>query len=506
MKWAARHSGGFDRRVLVGGLVVLVLLLGLGVRMVDLTDPPLDFHATRQLRSAILARAAFFQFSHNGSAAEQQLSQDLAALEVYEPPILETLVGGVDALLGREYFWVGRVVSALFWVLGGGALYRAGRRTGSRGASLIGLLFYLFLPFSVVASRSFQPDPWMCAWILFALLALLRWVEQPTWKRALTVVAVGSAAILIKVFAAFYVGGMLLGAALTVYGLKRFWRQAQVWGMGVLMLAPALVYYLLINPQRSEGFLSFWTGSLIHLILTTNFYADWLAMIKGLTGLLPFGLALVGALLAAPALRGLLLGGWLGYGLFGLVFPYQYVTHEYYHLMLVPLMALSFVSAAGGLIDAVQNQPRAVRVAAGGVVVLAAFYGLYVSRSTLVGNSYQNEPESWRRVGMAVPAARPFIALTADYGMRLNYFGWRSPGAMWPSGADYRLFALADGGERNFQDEFEGRTAGMDYFLVTALNEFENQPELKSYLEENYPLLVYGNGFLVFDLTAKGSP
>lgn len=494
-----------SRRSLLTLLALLVLLLGLGIRLVDLTDPPLDFHATRQLRSAILARAAFFQFSHQGTLAEQQLSQNLANLEVYEPPILENLVGGIDVLVGGEYFWIGRIVSAFFWVLGGAALLLAGRRSGDLNAALIGLLFYLFLPFSVIASRSFQPDPWMCAWILFTLLALVRWVEKPDWKRAALAAFLGSVAILIKVFAAFYVGGILVGAAITTYGLKRFWRQAQVWGMGLLMLAPALVYYLLINPQRSGGFLSFWTGSLIHLILTTNFYADWLAMIKNLTGLLPFGLALLSALLAAPALRGVLLGGWLGYGLFGLVFPYQYVTHEYYHLMLVPLMALSLIPLTGVILTALQKQPRLVQAASAIILVFAAFYGAYVSRSALVGNSYENEPESWRRVGEALPPGRPFIALTADYGMRLNYFGWRSPSAMWPSGADYRLFALAGEGDRDLKAEFEGRTAGMDYFLITALGEFENQPELKAHLEANYPLRVEGNGFLVFDLTGKGS-
>ena len=56
-----------SRRSLLTLLALLVLLLGLGIRLVDLTDPPLDFHATRQLRSAILARAAYFQFSHQGT-------------------------------------------------------------------------------------------------------------------------------------------------------------------------------------------------------------------------------------------------------------------------------------------------------------------------------------------------------------------------------------------------------------------------------------------------------
>jgi hypothetical protein len=41
----------------IGMIVLLVILVcGLGVRFFDLTDPPLDFAATRQLRSALIAR------------------------------------------------------------------------------------------------------------------------------------------------------------------------------------------------------------------------------------------------------------------------------------------------------------------------------------------------------------------------------------------------------------------------------------------------------------------
>ena len=42
---------------------VLALLfgLGLGIRLTDLTDLPLDFHPTRQLFSAIKARGIYYQ-------------------------------------------------------------------------------------------------------------------------------------------------------------------------------------------------------------------------------------------------------------------------------------------------------------------------------------------------------------------------------------------------------------------------------------------------------------
>ncbi|HPD63589.1 MAG TPA: hypothetical protein PLP77_09355, partial [Anaerolineaceae bacterium] len=42
-------------------LLLIFLLAGLGVRLIDLDDLPLDFAATRQLHSFIMARGLFYE-------------------------------------------------------------------------------------------------------------------------------------------------------------------------------------------------------------------------------------------------------------------------------------------------------------------------------------------------------------------------------------------------------------------------------------------------------------
>ena len=39
----------------------LLFTFGLGIRLYDLTDLPLDFHPTRQLGSAVIARGMYYQ-------------------------------------------------------------------------------------------------------------------------------------------------------------------------------------------------------------------------------------------------------------------------------------------------------------------------------------------------------------------------------------------------------------------------------------------------------------
>jgi Dolichyl-phosphate-mannose-protein mannosyltransferase len=479
-------------------LLVLVFGLGLVIRLYHAKTPPLDFHATRQLRSAVVARSVYYQLDKNADPALRQEAINLAGLEIYEPPILETIVGVLYWITGSEQVWLARLVNAIFWAIGGLAVYFIGRRFAGFWAVLTGLAFYFFLPFSVIATRSFQPDPWMVMWVLLSAWSALRWSETGSWKWAILTGLAGGMTMLVKTFAAFFVGPILLAVVIQTLGLKRFWRSSQVWAISGISLLPTVVY-LLVNGQRSSDFFSFWVVSLSGLILTTNFYADWLAMIRGLMSLGTVLAAVFGLCVAQKPFRAGLLGGWIGYVLFGLVFPYQYTTHEYYHLMLVPLVALSVMPVLQAVFDLLKGQQLVWRLAAFGVVLLSSGYALWTARSVIYVQDYELEPASWARVGEDIPEGHPFIALTADYGMRLRYYGWRSTGEAWPSSSDLNLFSLAGNDAIEVKDYFKEATQGKDFFVVTALSELEGQPALKEILN-GYPLYVEGNGYLIFDL------
>jgi 4-amino-4-deoxy-L-arabinose transferase-like glycosyltransferase len=399
---------------------------------------------------------------------------------------------------------VARIYLALFWAIGTAALVALGRRVGSFWAVLAGLAFYFFLPFSVIARRSFQPDPWMVMWILLTAWAALRWVEDGGWKWTLLIGIFGAAALLVKVVAAFFVGGMLVPLVIYGYGIKRVWRSPKVVLAGAMILAPSAAYYLLLNPQRSSSFLSFWTGSLSNLIWTSNFYADWLAMVKGLMGLGFFMAALLGVLMVGGRMKMLLLGAWAGYFAYGLVFPYQYATHEYYHLPLVALAALSLIPIVDAILRRLVEQIWLWRIAAGAIFVFASLYSLWVARSILAVNDFRTEPISWRQVGEAIPADGKFVALTADYGMRLRYYGWRVMAESWPSSDDLHLFSLAGNPGMDPHIYFNEITQGMDFFLVTAFSELDAQPLLKDELNANYPVYSEGDGYILYDLRAAG--
>ncbi len=495
----------FSSRRLVYALAAALFALGALLRLMDSTDPPLDFHPTRQLRNAIVARSLYYEMRTDlDPQRRDEIIKQRNAVGVYEPPILETLTAYGYRLAGGETWVVPRLINTLFWLIGGLALFDLARRAANFDGALAALAFYLLLPFSVQASRSFQPDPGMTMWIVLAGWALYRWGEQPAWRWALGAGIFGGMAALTKIVSAYLVGGAAIAMVLATLGLRKSIKNAQVWGMAVLMAAPSLLYYLFGHPARASEYFVNWTLKLLHLILDPAFYVRWMSFLHTLFGLTPLFLALFGVLLAQGRLRALLLGLWGGYFVYGLTLPYQMYTHSYYHLQLVPIVALSLAPVAQRLLGELPSQPRWAQGAALGLMLLSVAYPSWVARSTLLAQDYRAEPAYWQDIAAAIPVDGKVVALTQDYGYRLMYFGgrWVKP---WPSTGEQALAALR-GKDTDFAVQFGRFTEGRAYFVVTAMGQWNRQPALKQYLTENYPLIAEGDGYLVFDLRHPLTP
>ncbi|MBI1854734.1 MAG: hypothetical protein HYR93_02520, partial [Chloroflexi bacterium] len=75
-------------------IVTLIALfgLGLGIRLFDLTDLPLDFQPTRQLLSALKARGMFYQTAPNIPDWQRQMAiQQWKTKAEVEPEVFERI-------------------------------------------------------------------------------------------------------------------------------------------------------------------------------------------------------------------------------------------------------------------------------------------------------------------------------------------------------------------------------------------------------------------------------
>ena len=477
-------------------ILACLLILGAILRLIDITDPPLGFHPTRQLRSTLIARDVYYQILPDADPEKQALAASFAnRLGIYEPPIFETLVGWTYLWAGGESIVVPRVYNTIFWLLAGLALFGLARRLSSEEAALVSLAFFLILPFGVEASRSFQPDPLMTSLFIGGFYFLYRWTEEKGWKLALLSAFFLGLATLVKISIVFFVAPIAIVAVLSVYGWKKFWKKPQVWAMLLIMVLPAFVYYILGIQETSSSFFLDRTVGFTKLLTDSKFYLYWMRLAGSLFGIAIIYISLFGVLLMPSHGRAMLIGTWIGYVLYGFSLPFFIHTHSYYHIQLTPIIALGIAPIAQGIITQAQRQGRFVRAALIGLALLAVAYNAWVARSLLLSENHYLESLTWKMIADEIPQGKKTIGLTQDYGYRLMTFGWHKVALWQPSKAG----GLLDKKDADAHEEFTRLTEGKDFFLVTAFGQLNKQPVLKEILNE-YPLMIENDDFLLFDL------
>jgi 4-amino-4-deoxy-L-arabinose transferase-like glycosyltransferase len=484
-------------RIWFAALVILLALGGL-LRLLDVTDPPLDFQSSRQLRDLLVARNIYYSLLPTATDQEKALTDTFArSVGQYEPPLIETIVALSYFISGGETIVVARIWEVFFWLGAGIALFDLMRRATSPWAALFALGYYLFLPFSVQASRSFQPDPLMTSAFVVGIYFLYRWSEEQRWKWALWAGIFLGFAALVKIVIAFFAGGAAV--ALVLVTLKKdFWKSKQVWTMAGIMIVPAMFFYVFLHHGRSSEYFFAWTVTLLKLITGTDFYTHWLAFIGGLFGFTVIFLSIAGALIAPPRMRWLLISLWVGYLLYGLTLPFQMYTHSYYHIQLIPIITLGLAVVVNPLIESLAGMDAVRRAAFILLVVVVFGYQAWIARSVLAAESFRQEPAFWENVGRQIPVEGKTIALTQDYGFRVMLWGWRDV-ELWPLVTD--LGEIKNGGT-DFSENFAELTAGRDYFLVTSFGQLDKQPGLKEILD-TYPIISTGDGYVLYALRKK---
>lgn len=480
-------------------VLVVILVSGFMVRLFDLTDPPLDYAPSRQLRSAIIARGIYYQLAEDGLGWQAEVAaRQRASQEMLEPEVLENLTALFYLLAGGVYPWIARILSSLFWVLGGLALFFLARSITSEDGAIISLVFYLFDPFALLATRTFQPDPLMTAAIVFAWMSFLRWHKKRTWSWAwVTGLSIGTA-IFLKSTGFFF---LFFGVAAVLLERKivRLIKDPQVWLVGALSGLPALIYHLygFFITRKLQGQL---TGRLFNPALwgSFDFYLDWAATTGKVLGhLVILGLALLGLfLIKGTTNRRFLMGTWMGFLIYGFAVSYYVTTHSYYLLPLIPLAAISLGRVLEPVLDYLNRRKLAplVWMATATILIMGVLGGIYIySRE-----DYRHEPGYYQKVASFVSPEDSVIALSQDYGFRLAYYGWITV-QPWTS---LDKLSSGDGGE-SYSSRFQKVMDDYDFFIITRMNEYREQQGLSVALETNYPLFKEGGGYLIFDLRER---
>lgn len=503
---------------------VLIFALALAVRLHHVTEPPLDFHAARQYRGANIARGFYMPGNDRYPAWEQNLAKvNLYHEGLLEPPILEFITAQLYKIAGGEKLWLPRVMSILFWLAAGGLLYRLAARLTTPEAALVSLLFFLFIPYGILASRSFQPEPFMVLLLVAGLLSIQRYFENPTGGRLAAAGAVSAAALFIKptcVFVLLTVFCMMLAQR---RGLKKAMCDPALYIFTGVALLPAAAYYtwgllFLRNLQTQAG-----KSFIAALYWQPEYWAGWLRNIGRTVGILPFCAALYGLRFIARGPARTFVGGtFLGYLLYGFAFDYHVYTHDYYSLQLIPIVALAIGPAGVASAQWVARNWRLPRwqvgVASGLVLLAAAVFGVaklglksaspttketIKSANLLVGLSekvfmfidpgyygFDQELADEKAIGELIHHSVKTVYLDPDfvsilYNGEISGKAWITTGEI---GTEKLMKLPVLTAEERFNRDY--KAGNPEYFVVSDYGEYLSQPDLVAFLQSHFPVVA----------------
>ena len=490
-------------KIFLGVVLFILFALGLGIRMVDLTDPPLDFHPTRQLRSAIIARSLYYRSLPESEDWHRQVAvSQYSGAGLIEPLVMETLVANTYRVIGSDPVWVARIYSSLFWIIGGLALYFLTSAMTSPDGGVLAVAYYLFVPFGIIASRSFQPDPLMVMFILLALWAVYYWYRKPSWKTAILAGILAGMALFVKAVALFPILFALAAFFLVSKGFKQAIKDPQIWLIAGLSMLPMIAYTIygvyILGTMESQFVGRFFPEMWRDL----GFYFQWEDMASGIVGYGALFAALLGTLLFSSAgLRAFGIGLWVGYFLFGMTFPYHFTTHTYYHLPLIAIVAITLAPIGALIFKPLADLKPVIliRIAVMGILLAAIGLKAWDVRLDLAREDFRHEPGHWANIGELLDHNPSVIGLVHDYGNRLTYYGWVTP-KIWPPLGQQALRELQGKPSIEVKEWFDNKAGNKDFFLVTMKNQFTKQPELQQLLYDNFLVYSEGDGYLIFDL------
>lgn len=483
-----------------------VMLLGaaaLAVRCHQLGDPLVAFHALRHYRSALIARACYYDATSSTPAWAVEIAHANRDIQqAGEPPILEWLACAAYRAIGAEDLRIPRAFSAISWAVGVVPLFGIARRFVSPSAAVVAVAVYLFLPYSILATRSFQPDAFMTMWILWGVWATLRYHERPSTGRLTAAATSIGIALLVKPMSVFLVVPATIALGLTRQPPGSSRMRSSTWMLLAIGLWPALAYYgysTLFGRLAQDQFQTRFVPSLIP---TAFFWRGWWTQIgRVLGGPLFFG-AVGGAVIArAPRLRWLMIAFGAGYVAFAVAFTYHVPTHDYYHLPYVFVAALGAGAASDRLATALRP-----RVAAAAMAMLIAAVVIWGTTRTLPRLSLPNAAAivaDYQRIGEATHHDGRVLFLDLEYGYPLMYHA-EVAGDTWPGVDDLSAEAL-DGrpaltAEERFARDYEDWRP--NYFVVTDLHSLREQSDLQALLAARTTLVEETQTFKVYRFRA----
>ncbi len=480
-------------------LLLSVFALIIGIRFINITMPILEGTAMRQVQTASIARN-FFKYGINIFYPRVDHFGATSGYLVLEFPFLNALAGLGYMLLGGVYEWVGRLFSIFFFSGAAYFLYAITKKIFDRTHALWAVLVFGLSPLSIIFSRVFMPDFEMLFFSLGALYFLVSFCDNKKNLFFLYSAVFLSIAMLVKP-QSFYIFIPLM----FLIWKKERWRfllNYRNYLYLTIALLPVILWLLhgrSVHSAHTQNMaynfqVSNWFD--LSVLLSKDFYIRLMEIYSGIL-LTPIGLTfLIFGFFIKTRGKENLIWAWL---LGALVYSIGFITHlldPYYSLNMLPIFAI-FISRAivfTGKLDWSRTLLNKRWAKALLIILILPFWLRYAAYAYVVPKGYRYLQEAGERVNEITNKDDLIIASAAGGPQGLYYCdrkGWS--------------LHLTGGGGPTAKEVIKRleklKGEGADFYLCPVMDEFNNSPEFKEYMIENYGLIEHKKGrYIIFSL------
>ncbi len=489
-------------------ILIILLLLGLILRFYKLDIPMLEFYPSRQIQTADIARNFVLNDFNVLSPTISYLGPGYVPF-LLEFPGYNFSVAMIYKIAGSTDEIYGRLLSVSGWLVAATFLYLLAKMLVSKFAALVAVYFYTISPLSVLISRSFQPDQWMLTFSIVAIYFSLRWSKSGKLAYLFVCSFCISLSLLLKTHSFIFT---LLPCIYLIFTCRRTGSRLLPYSVLFLGLLPPLAWYLYSYLQNQGGrvmqaafTLSTYFG--VHVFFDPKYYSNIFGFEYNLV-LLPIGITLFTLGLFARNKRssGFLSFWLLSIILYFLIFNKHNMTHEYYHLPLLPVATLFIGLGAEVISRSLGNLPLSKSL----IIFLMAILIFILTLPNIMLRAYK----PIERFGHVVETANEIKTLTSpaelivasmDAGPTLVYYANRNG---WPfeinrgeTEALYTFYGENDHKVPDPRTDLENlRSRGATIYAAANKNQFLDNEKFSEYMYRHYPVLVENRNFIIFSL------
>lgn len=221
-------------------ILVLILLGGFYIRTLNLETPLLDVHSWRQTQTAMFARN-FYQYGYNIFLPQIDWAGDAPGYIEAEFQLYPYLVAILYKFFGVKEV-LGKLLSAMFSILGAYFLYLLSRRFFNLTTSYLVLICFLVSPLNVFFSRTFMPEATMLFFSISSIYFFVVFSEENKDKYLLLSALMTTGAFLVKI-PTVHILLPLFYLALCRFGFRAF-INLKLYLFLFLIFAPTTLWYV----------------------------------------------------------------------------------------------------------------------------------------------------------------------------------------------------------------------------------------------------------------------